>query len=322
MENEAYPFGVNSLSGHKLSINIDRARVVDQNMHIFEVVWADVLKQQHLPRYLRAATIALLANPGTTLVDMHRFLLDDNVRAAMLKNVTDPTVLDFWRTQYDELNYGDRMKRVQLLLGRLELLFMGRSLVRNIIGQSQTSINFRQTIEHKELVFIKLPTKSLTKDARLIGTMLMAQIHAAVFSFADLPTDERPGVSLYIDEFQNFVTPDIAELFTEGRKFGVKLTVAHQFRQQLPEYLRNATITARTKVCFQLTPKMDTRWRICSKPTMPKCGRSPSTHTRLSTCSPTALMTTMCVCSSTGSYDRSSPCARAAASKSVRSSAS
>jgi len=147
------------------------------------------------------------------------------------------------------------IRRVQPLLGRLELLFMGRSIVRNIVGQSETSIEFPAAIEQKELIFIKLPIRSLTQDARLIGTMLTAQIHAGVFSFANRPANERPGVSLYIDEFQNFVTPDIAELFTEGRKFGVKLTVAHQYRSQLPDYLQASTMTARTKICFQLTPE-------------------------------------------------------------------
>src|SRR5204862_2081582 len=64
----------------------------------------------------------------------------------------------------------------------------------------------------------------------------------------------RPGVSLYVDEFQHFATSDFSELFTEGRKFGVKVTVAHQYRNQLPSYLRDSTMTARTKVVFQTTP--------------------------------------------------------------------
>jgi hypothetical protein len=44
-------------------------------------------------------------------------------------------------------------------------------------------------------------------------------------------------------------------MFTEGRKFGVRLTLAHQYRRQLPEFLRASTLTARTIVCFQPTPE-------------------------------------------------------------------
>ena len=75
------------------------------------------------------------------------------------------------------------------------------------------------------MILIRLPLKTLPQDARLIGTLLIALIHAAIFSFADIPEEQRPGFSLYIDEFQHFVTSDISEMFTEGRKFGVRVTV-------------------------------------------------------------------------------------------------
>lgn len=255
MEDEAYPFGVNIFAAGELTTSIDHTQAVDRILHVFEVLWPDVLSQQHLPRYLRMATIVFLANPGKTLVDMYAFLLDDATRRQMLAAVTDPTVKQFWQLQYDNLKPDARISRVQPLLGRLEQLFAGRSLVRNIVGQPHSSIDFRRAIERKEIIFIKLPLKTVPQDARLIGTLLVAQIHAALFSFADLPADKRPGVSLYIDEFQNFSTPDIEELFTEGRKFGMRIVVANQFRSQLSEKLREAAMTARTKVCFRLTPE-------------------------------------------------------------------
>jgi hypothetical protein len=255
MEDEAHPFGCNIFATGELKTSIALTQAVDRIQHIFEVLWPDVLSQQHLPRYLRMATIVFLANPGKTLVDMYDFLLDDAVRRKMLQAVYDPTVKQFWQLQYDNLPPATRLSRVQPLLGRLEQLFAGRSLIRNIVGQAVSSIDFRASIERREIVFIKVPLKTVPQDARLIGTLLVAQIHAALFSFVDIPEDKRPGVSLYIDEFQSFVSPDIAELFTEGRKFGMRITVAHQFRGQLPVYLREATMTARTKVVFQSTPE-------------------------------------------------------------------
>ena len=194
MLDEQYPFSANIFSDTDVSTGLKLAEVVDQVMHIFESVWPDVLKQVYLPRYLRNAVIVLLANPGTTLVDMRNFLLNDAVRRRLLKNVTDPTVIDFWQTEYDELGYLDRMKRVQPLLGRLELLFVGRSIVRNILGQAEKGITFRHAIENGETIFITLPTKSLTQDARLIGTILVTLISRALFSFADTPAAERSGV--------------------------------------------------------------------------------------------------------------------------------
>jgi hypothetical protein len=255
MEDEAYPFGVNILNTGKLTSGIDNARMVERLMHIFEILWPEVLSQQNLPRYVRAAIYTLLANPGTTLVDMQTLLEDQSYRAKLLANVTEPTVTNFWHNQYDNLGPHEQYRRVQPLIGRLESLFMGRSLVRNIVGQRRTTINFRKAIEAKQIILIKLPVKQLKQDARLIGTILLSQISNAVFSFADVPEANRPGFSLIVDEFQHFATSDFAELLTEGRKFGVRVTVAHQYRNQLPGFLQQSTMTARTKVTFQLTPE-------------------------------------------------------------------
>lgn len=253
MEDEVFPFGVNLFAVGSLDNDIKRTQAVDRIMHLFEVLWDEVLSQQNLPRYVRAATITLLANPGATLVDMYDFFMDDAVRQRMVRNVTDPTVRQFWAHEYDQQSSVERTRRVQPLINRLEHLFMGRSLVRNILGQRRTSINFREAAEQKRIVFIKLPVKTVAQDARLIGTILIAQLSAAIFSFADIPEAQRPGLSLYVDEFQHFTTPDFSELFTEGRKFGVKVTVAHQYRNQLLTFLKDSTMTARTKICFQTT---------------------------------------------------------------------
>ncbi len=255
MADESHPFGINVFATGQLTSDMDKTQAVERILHIFEVLWPDVLSQQHLPRYLRMATHVFLSNPGTTLVDMYTFLLDDAYRRKLMQGVADETIKQFWQLQYDSLPPATRLGRVQPLLGRLEQLFAGRSLVRNIVGQKQNSVDFRKAIERKEIIFIRLPLKLVPEDARLIGTLLVAQIHAALFSFVNLPEHQRPGVSLNIDEFQNFVSKDIAELFTEGRKYGMRITVAHQFRGQLPKYLQEATMTARTKVVFQSTPE-------------------------------------------------------------------
>src|SRR6266852_1246501 len=204
MEDERYPFGCNIFSSGKLTSSVAQTQAVERLMHIFEGLWPDVLSQQNLPRYVRAAALTFLANPGTTLVDMHTFLLDQSYRMQLLNNVTDNSVRLFWHHQYDTLSPHEQYRRVQPLIGRLEALFMGRSLVRNIVGQRQNTISFRKIITDRQIAFIKLPVKTITQDARLIGTILLAQISNAVFSFADTPEQQRPGVSLYVDEFQHF----------------------------------------------------------------------------------------------------------------------
>src|SRR5581483_4789888 len=83
-EDDAFPFGVNLFAVGSLDSDIKRTQAVDRIIHLFEVLWDDVLSQQNLPLYVRAATITLLANPGATMVDMYDFFLDDAVRARLV----------------------------------------------------------------------------------------------------------------------------------------------------------------------------------------------------------------------------------------------
>jgi len=255
MELEDFPFGVNVFSGKKPQTSIEEAQAIDRVMHIFAVVWGEeLLKQRDLPRYLRLATHVMLANPYSTLLDMYYFLRDDQdeLRAGMLKNVTNLDIKQFWQ-EYSSKSPSVRRKEIEPLLYRLEALFLGRTLVSNIVGQPETTIDFRKAIENNEIILIKLPLKLLHEDAKLVGTLLVAHIRDAIFSFADMPLEKRPTYSIYIDEFQNFVSSDIKEIFAEGRKYGVKLCVAHQRPDQLPKELFSAALSAKTKICFRVT---------------------------------------------------------------------
>jgi hypothetical protein len=254
MEDEEYPFGLNLFDTGELTTQRALSQAVARIEHLFHVLWPEVLKQQHFRLYLRMAILALLSSPGKTLVDMDPFLSDDDVRADILSQVKDPKVQAWWYTHYDLLDKNERAGRVRPLTNRLGSLFAGRSLVSNIVGQNRTTIDFRRAIERKELIFVKLPVNTLEDDARLVGTFLLAKLQAAIFSFVDVDPAQRPVVGVYADEFQNFATPDFDRLFTQGRKFGAMVTVAHQYRNQLTTDLQEATLTARTIICFRVTP--------------------------------------------------------------------
>ncbi|MCL4419158.1 type IV secretory system conjugative DNA transfer family protein, partial [Patescibacteria group bacterium] len=51
---------------------------------------------------------------------------------------------------------------------------------------------------------------------------------------------QRKDFYLYVDEFQNFATPDFAQILSEARKYRLNLTVANQFIGQMEEEVKNA----------------------------------------------------------------------------------
>lgn len=249
MADEAYPFRASLFAQGDLDTEAARAQAKERVMHVFEVFWPEVMNQQYVPLYLSYAIPVMLDNPGATIVDLKRFLLNKTYRAQLLKRVREPSVRDFWEREYDTLKEETQKTRTRPLINRIHVL-TASPLLRNIVAQSG-AIDFRKAIEQREVLFFKLPT--LGQDAGMVGTILMGQISAAIFSFGDVPPEKRPGVSLYVDEFQTFATPDFETLFSQGRKFGLRLTVANQRLDQLSAKLQAATLSARTKVIFRVT---------------------------------------------------------------------
>jgi len=70
--------------------------------------------------------------------------------------------------------------------------------------------------------------------------VMVPRLLAAAMSRADIPEKERRPFYLYVDEFQNFATPDFATILSEARKYKLNLTVANQFTSQMEDEVKNA----------------------------------------------------------------------------------
>src|SRR5574337_419045 len=69
----------------------------------------------------------------------------------------------------------------------------------------------------------------------------------------DTPEDQRRDFFLYVDEFQNFATPDFAQILSEARKYKLNLIVANQFIGQMDEEVKNAIFgNVRTIMSFRV----------------------------------------------------------------------
>ena len=69
----------------------------------------------------------------------------------------------------------------------------------------------------------------------------------------DVSEEQRRDFYLYVDEFQNFATPDFAQILSEARKYRLNLTVANQFIGQVEEEVKNAVFgNVGTLMCFRV----------------------------------------------------------------------
>ena len=122
---------------------------------------------------------------------------------------------------------------------------IGRVLIeprlRNMLSQPKSTITLRRLMDEGAIVICNLSKGRLGEGvAHLLGALLTTSIAHAALSRADMPAAERRVFHLYADEFQSFATDSFALILSEARKYGLALTIAHQYLDQLPDELRAA----------------------------------------------------------------------------------
>src|SRR5680860_935558 len=119
--------------------------------------------------------------------------------------------------------------------------FLSSSLMRNIIGQSESAIDIRDIMDNGKILIMNLAKGRIGEDnSALLGAMMITKIQLAAMSRVDLPENERRDFYLYIDEFQNFSTDSFANILSEARKYRLNLVLAHQYIAQLSEKVEPA----------------------------------------------------------------------------------
>ncbi|MCA1552040.1 hypothetical protein I6F36_35155 [Bradyrhizobium sp. BRP19] len=104
-------------------------------------------------------------------------------------------------------------------------------------------LHVRQIMDEGRVLLVNLSKGRIGEDSSsLLGGLLVTTLGLAAFSRAELPARERPDFYVYIDEFQNFTTLAMANMFSELRKYRVGCTVAHHYRHRLEPDVRDAVL--------------------------------------------------------------------------------
>jgi hypothetical protein len=132
--------------------------------------------------------------------------------------------------------------------------FVTNKTMRNIIGQSKSAFDFRRVMNEGKILIINLAKGKLGEEnSNFLGLVLVPKILVAAMSRTDTPEPQRRDFYLYVDEFQNFATPDFATILAEARKYHLNLTVANQFIGQVEEEVKNAVFgNVGTVIAFQV----------------------------------------------------------------------
>ncbi len=186
-----------------------------------------------LEHVFRFTSLALLDYPHATMRGMISMLTDRNYRQKVIEYIEDDMVKRFWAIEFADWSEKFDTDAIIPLVNKLGQ-FLSDPLLRNIFGQKENKINFENLMNEKKLVFINLSKGRLGEEnSSFLGAMFITKIKQAGMSRASVPEKDRVDFYLYVDEFHNLVTETFENILSEARKYGLCLTVAHQYVGQL-----------------------------------------------------------------------------------------
>ncbi len=196
------------------------------------------------PRYehwYRNAALTLMSDPGgSTFIEIPKVFTDTDYLKKKFKYLKDPTVIDFWTKEMGQTSDFHKSEMLGWFVSKFGA-FQNNEMMRNIIGQTKSSFNLRDVMDHKKILVVNLSKGRIGElNSQLLGMIFVIKFQAAAMSRADMPEAERADFALYVDEFQNFSTDSFASILSEARKYRLNLIVANQFIGQLSPEVRDA----------------------------------------------------------------------------------
>jgi hypothetical protein len=195
------------------------------------------------PRFehaIRNAMLTVMSEKGSTFIEVVRVLTDANFVQELLPKVQDPIVRRYWTDQIAQTNDFHKSEVLDYIVSKFGR-FVTDKMMRNIIGQSASAFDFRKVMDEGKILLVSLSKGKIGEEnASFLGLILVPKILVAAMSRQDVPEEKRRDFYLYVDEFQNFATPDFAQILSEARKYRLNLIVANQFIGQMDEEVKNA----------------------------------------------------------------------------------
>lgn len=239
-----FPIGFNLLEAHS---DIEKIVLSSDLVSAFKrhaTSWGDNMSAV----FHNAINTFLESTDGGTLIELKRFLVDDAFRASFLKNVHDESLVYYWFQEYPLMKRG-----ITPLLTRIDT-FLRPKIIKAMVAQRE-GISIAECIEQKKIVCITLSQGMIGEEnSYLLASLLITKFNQAAMKRQMMSKEQRHPYFLYIDEFQNFVTPSTKTILSGARKYGLGLCLSHQDMLQIQDTSIVSSLLSNpaSRICFRL----------------------------------------------------------------------
>jgi hypothetical protein len=245
--------------------NVIISNMVDSVAHVWGK--SDTKETPLMARWSSNIFWALYEQALTLVEAQHLINLDDKrIRCALTENLKNTAARQAWAFG-NRISLKDLDTQLSSTISRLRP-FISTQVIRRMFGQIGPSLDMGEALEKGHIILVNLsPERGQISpdDAQLVGTVLLGDLWTAAQNRGK-PTDGRDAKPFYVymDEFQNFVTPTIAKNLDQAAGYGLHLTMANQYPSQVldsgphgKQVYNSIMANARTKVVFSLELQED-----------------------------------------------------------------
>lgn len=229
--------GLNLLETTGPRVALQRSFIANEMIKIFDRLYdMRIAGGPIFEQYTRAALALLMDSEfsGLTLCEVPTIFEDKRIRSRLIERCTNESVKRFWLHQAQCAGGETSLDNIAPYITSKFNQFTHNALIRPIIGQSRSTIRFREVMDSRGILLVNLSKGLLGEmDSALLGMLIIGKIFGAALGRTELPPSERAPFALYVDEFQNFATETMGMLLAESRKYGVQLTLANQSLAQI-----------------------------------------------------------------------------------------
>lgn len=234
----------------------EKVRSVDNLVSVFSRVFASAWGPR-TEDILRSVCLTLrTGSESPKLTEILDLLLDDASQPSPDTLTGHPALKRFW-DGYQRLSDQGRAQVIAPLANKLRKLLLQPFIVQALAAGPST-VDLGSVLDGG-LCLVRVPKGQLGEDtARLLGSLIVAQVWQAATARASLPQWQRLDAALYVDEAHNFLHLPIAmeDMLAEARGYRLSMTLAHQHLGQLSKDVKEGISTnARSKVFFSCSPE-------------------------------------------------------------------
>ena len=235
----------------------NKALIADAILSVLKELWIDSWGVR-IQDILSASLLTLAEIDGASLLWLQPLLTDSGFRRKITSQIKDKVgLMPFWN-EFEALSDMQRQQWIAPVANKLRQ-FTLRSGLRNVLGQAYPRFSLSELFTQRKIVLVPLNRGVVgPESSRLLGSLIVGLTWALALSRASIPAERRHLVSVYIDELQDYLSlpTDLSDALAQARGLGVGMTLAHQYRDQLPTEIRaGIDANCRNKIVFGLNSK-------------------------------------------------------------------